>query len=101
MISNTFLAKNARWLVAGTLLVFLASFGQTYFISIFAGEIRGAFGLSHGEWGGIYTIGTTASAIVMIWGGQLTDRFRVRSLGAATLIFLAFSCLFFQFFSYL
>ncbi len=93
MISNTFLAKNARWLVAGTLLVFLASFGQTYFISIFAGEIRGAFGLSHGEWGGIYTIGTTASAIVMIWGGQLTDRFRVRSLGAATLIFLAFSCL--------
>ena len=59
-----FLAENARWLSAGALLTFLSSFGQTFFISIFAGEIREGFDLSHGQWGGIYTIGTSASAVV-------------------------------------
>ena len=42
-----FLRDNAPWLTAGVLLTFLSSFGQTYFISIFAGEIRDTFGLSH------------------------------------------------------
>ena len=74
------------------LLAFLASFGQTYFIAIFAGEIRQTFNLSHGQWGGIYTLGTAASAIVMIWAGSLTDRLRVRRLGSATLVLLALAC---------
>lgn len=89
-----FLAENARWLAAGALLTFLSSFGQTFFISIFAGEIRAEFGLSHGEWGGIYTIGTTASAALMIWAGALTDRFRTRAIGAVVLVLLASACLF-------
>ena len=58
-----FLRDNAPWLTAGVLLTFLSSFGQTFFISIFAGHIREAFDLSHGQWGGIYTLGTTASAL--------------------------------------
>ncbi|UYV37304.1 MFS transporter [Rhodobacteraceae bacterium D3-12] len=89
-----FIRDNLRWLAAGVLLTFMSSFGQTFFISIFAGEIRGEFGLSHGQWGGIYTIGTTASAIVMVWAGGLTDRFRVRALGAAILVLLSLACLF-------
>ena len=88
-----FLRENFRWLSAGALLAFLSSFGQTYFISLFAGEIRAEFGLSHGQWGGIYTLGTTASAVVMIWAGVLTDKFRVRVLGAAVLGLLALACL--------
>lgn len=88
-----FLAENARWLGAGVLLTFLSSFGQTFFISIFSGEIRETFGLSHGEWGGIYTLGTTASAILMVWAGGLTDRFRVRVLGPVVLILLALACI--------
>ena len=88
-----FFRDNAPWLSAGVLLTFLSSFGQTFFISIFAGEIRQAFDLSHGEWGGIYTLGTAASALVMIWAGGLTDRFRVRALAPAILILLAFACL--------
>ena len=62
MHTGRFIIDNARWLGAGVLLAFLSSFGQTYFISVFAGEIRTAFGLSNGQWGGIYTLGTTASA---------------------------------------
>ena len=46
-----FLSENIQWLAAGILLTFLSSFGQTFFISIFAGEIRSTFGLSHGQWG--------------------------------------------------
>lgn len=87
-----FLRDNARWLTAGVLLTFLSSFGQTFFISIFAGEIRELFGLSHGEWGGIYSLGTTASAVLMVWAGGLTDIFRVRAIGAAILCLLALAC---------
>jgi MFS family permease len=88
-----FFRDNAPWLTAGVLLTFLSSFGQTFFISIFAGHIREAFDLSHGQWGGIYTLGTTASALVMIWAGGLTDHFRVRALAPVILILLAGACL--------
>jgi MFS family permease len=87
-----FLRQNALWLGAGGLLTFLSSFGQTFFISIFAGEIRTEFGLSHGAWGGIYTAGTAASAVVMVWSGGLTDRFRVRVIGPVILVGLAAAC---------
>ena len=88
-----YLSDNASFLAAGALLTFLSSFGQTFFISVFAGEIRAKFGLGHGEWGRIYSLGTTASAIVMIWAGALTDRIRVRVLGPVVLTGLALACL--------
>lgn len=89
-----FLSGNAPWLATGCLLTLLSSFGQTFFISIFAGEIRVAYGLSHGAWGGIYSLGTTASAVAMVWAGGLTDIFRVRVLGPVVLVGLAASCAF-------
>ena len=88
-----YLLDNAQWLGAGALLTFLSSFGQTFFISIFAGEIRTEFGLSHGAWGGIYSLGTTVSALVMIWAGGLTDVFRVRVLGPVVLAGLVLAAL--------
>jgi MFS family permease len=90
---DSFLFKNAPWLASGALLTFLSSFGQTFFISIFAAEIQTEFALSHGAWGGIYALGTTTSAVVMVWAGGLTDKFRVRTLGPLVLMLLAFSCL--------
>ncbi|WP_170426336.1 MFS transporter [Ruegeria arenilitoris] len=88
-----YLRDNATWLGAGVLLTFLSSFGQTFFISVFAGNIRAEFGLSHGAWGGLYSLGTTVSAVVMIWAGGLTDIFRVRVLGPAVLAGLAVAAL--------
>ena len=61
-----FLRDNALFLSSGALLTLISCFGQTFFISIFAGEIRAEFGLSHGEWGAAYSTGTLASAIVMV-----------------------------------
>ena len=87
-----FLIDNRLFLLAGFLLTFTSSFGQTYFISLFAGEIKGAFGLSDGGWGGVYTIGTTLSAVTMIWAGALTDRFRVRQLSLGVMALLALAC---------
>ena len=88
-----FLSNNASWLAAGVLLTFVSSFGQTFFISIFGGQIRTEFGLSHAAWGGIYSLGTTASAIVMIWSGVLSDFFRTRIVGGIVLVGLACACL--------
>lgn len=85
----SFLRANAPWLAAGFLLTFASSFGQTFFISVFAGEIRAAFDLSHGAWGSIYAVATMSSAVVMIWAGSLTDRFRVRHIGLGVLVGLA------------
>ena len=88
-----FLRRNWLFLLAGFLLTFTSSYGQTYFISLFAGAIKGDFGLSDGQWGGIYTIGTTLSALTMVWAGVLTDRFRVRVLAFGVMVTLAGACL--------
>src|SRR6056297_2027298 len=88
-----FLRSNAPWLSAGVLLTFTSSFGQTFFISVFSGEIRAEFGLSHGAWGAIYAAGTFASAVAMLWAGQMTDVFRVRALCLVVLPFFAMACL--------
>lgn len=88
-----FVRTNLAFLCAGMLLTFTSSFGQTFFISIFSGEIRDTFGLSHGAWGTIYATGTFLSAIAMIWAGQMTDVLRVRSLCLIILPLFAAACL--------
>ncbi len=89
----SFIKQNAPFLATGALLSFLSSFGQTFFISIFGGEIRESYGLTNGEWGLIYMIGTGASAAVMVFAGGLADRFRVRKLGITVVLLLGLSCL--------
>ncbi|MGR3433288.1 MAG: MFS transporter [Shimia sp.] len=88
-----FLRANAAFLAAGVLLSFSSSWGQTYFISVFAGEIMETFALSDGQWGLVYTGATTASAVTMVWAGTLTDRFRARALAAWVMPALALACI--------
>ncbi len=88
-----FAKDNAVWLLAGFLLTFTSSFGQTFFIAVFAGEIRAYFDLSHGGWGSLYAIATMASAATMVFAGTLSDRFRVRVLGAGVLLGLGMAAL--------
>lgn len=88
-----FLNDNAPWLAAGVIMTLASSFGQTFFISVFAGEIRAEYGLSHGQWGQAYTIGTLASAATMMLVGPVADRVRVRWLAATVLVGLAAFCL--------
>jgi MFS family permease len=90
----SFLRQNAPWLSAGGLLAFSSSYGQTYFISVFAGAIMAEFALSDGDWGAIYGAGTLASALLVALTGGLLDRYRVRALGTAILALVAGACLF-------
>ena len=92
-----FIRENLPFLGTGFLLSFLSSFGQTFFISIFGGEIREAYGLTNGDWGLIYMVGTGVSAAVMVFAGGLADRFRVRTLGILVVLCLAAACLFMAF----
>lgn len=87
-----FIRKNLRYLAVGFLLMMTSSFGQTFFISIFALEIMREFELDDRAWGGLYTLATLASAFVMLWAGALTDRFRVRTLSPIVLIGLSLTC---------
>ncbi len=93
MSLSAFIRENAAFLSAGGLITLSSSYGQTYFIAIFAAQIMTSYGLTDGQWGGIYTLATTASAIAMIWAGALTDRFRVRQLAAIVMPGLAIACL--------
>lgn len=88
-----FIRENAPFLLAGALLSFLSSFGQTFFIAIFGGEIREAYGLSNGDWGLLYMIATGASAVAMVFAGGLADLFRVRSLGIGVVLALGVACI--------
>lgn len=64
-----FLRANLRWLSAGFLLTFTSAFGQTWFISLFAGAIKAEYGLSDGAWGGLYSIATlSAAGLLFCWG---------------------------------
>ena len=87
-----FIRSNLRFLLAGTLLMFTSSYGQTFFFSTFAAEIMSEFSLTDGEWGLAYTAATTASAVTMFWAGALADRFAVRTLSWVVLPGLALGC---------
>ncbi|CTQ32790.1 MFS transporter [Jannaschia rubra] len=86
---GAFLRDNALFLSAGVLLSFTSSFGQTFFISVFAAGIMRDFGLTDGQWGLLYTVATSCSALAMLWAGVLTDRFRVRHLHVVVTLLLA------------
>ena len=85
----SFLRENLRWLATGLLLAFGSSFGQTYFISLFAGEIRAAYGLSDGQWGGLYTVATISSAVLLIAFGGRADTVRLSRLSIIVAVFFA------------
>lgn len=92
MVDLRFVRAHARLFAAGMLLTFSSTFGQTYFIALFAGHFRSEFDLSHGEYGGLYMIGTLASAATLIYAGTLADRIGPAKLGAMTLFCLGLVC---------
>ncbi|MEM9716304.1 MAG: MFS transporter [Pseudomonadota bacterium] len=87
-----FVTDNLRWLSAGLSMTFTSSFGQTFFISIFAAEIMAHYNLTDGEWGVLYFYGTLASGLLMIWAGALTDYVKAKWLTLILLICLSGFC---------
>lgn len=86
---TTFLVKNCRWLAGGFLLCFFSSFGQTFFISLSAGDIRREYGLSHGAFGSLYMGATLLSALTLPQLGRIVDHVRSCNVLLLTLPLLA------------
>jgi MFS family permease len=89
----TFVRDNARWLAGCFLLTYFSSYGQTFFISLSAGDIRDEYGLSHGDFGVIYMLGTLASALTLPRVGQIVDSYSVRTVTLIIVPSLAVACL--------
>ncbi|MVA97619.1 MFS transporter [Nitratireductor sp. CAU 1489] len=93
MMFFTFLRDNARWLAGGFLLTLFSSFGQTFFISLSAGQIRAEYGLSHGGFGTLYMVATLASALTLPKFGQIVDRYSARTVALIIMPLLAAAAL--------
>lgn len=89
----TFIRTNARWLLGGLILTIFSSFGQTYFIALFGSEIRETFSLSHGDFGGIYMLGTLASAVTLVWLGRVVDHYSISQVSFWVCSALSLACL--------
>lgn len=82
-----------RLLAFGFVMTFCSSFGQTFFIALFSGEIRGELSLSHSAFGAIYSAATLVSAILLLRTGSLIDRMDLRRFSYAVILLLAAGCL--------
>jgi MFS family permease len=73
-----FILENRRFLAFGFLVALFSSFGQTFFISLFSGDIRATFSLTHGEFGYVYAVATLSSGLCLMWLGGKIDRIDLR-----------------------
>jgi hypothetical protein len=85
-----FIKMNLRWLTAGFVLTFASAFGQTWFISLFAGAIKAEHGLTDGGWGSLYTAATLCSAGLLFWRGSAADTVRLSRLAPSWHLCLRF-----------
>ncbi len=86
------LKKEWRLIFFGVLMTFASAPGQTFFISLFSGELRSTLGISHGEFGSYYSMGTLLSAAIVIWSGALIDKVDLRYFSVAILAGLVVGC---------
>ena len=75
---KNFFSYDPKLLLFGFLIVFFASYGQTFFISLFNTEIRVFYGLSDGEFGFVYAIATLSSSFILISFAKLIDYIDLR-----------------------
>lgn len=79
------LREHGRLLGFGFFMCLSSNFGQTFFISLFSGDVRETFGLSHGGFGTVYSAATVLSAAILIWAGRIIDRMPLAPFAALVL----------------
>lgn len=68
-----FVRSNLRWVGGGFLLMFFSTFGQTYFVGLSGPYLMARYGLTGGQFGGLYMVATMASALTLPWLGRSLD----------------------------
>ncbi len=68
-----FILYDPKLLMYGFLIIFFASYGQTFFIALFNDDIKNRYNLSDGEFGLIYALATTLSSLILINFAKLID----------------------------
>ena len=58
----------------GGLMVFMSGPGQTFLLSLYGGVLRETFDLSHSAFGGLYSLATLTSGLLLIGLGRGVDR---------------------------
>ena len=63
---KNFFLFDPKLLLYGFLIIFFASYGQTFFIALFNDDIKNFYSLTDGEFGLVYAISTTISSLILI-----------------------------------
>jgi MFS family permease len=90
---KNFFSYDPKLLVYGFLIVFFASYGQTFFISLFNTEIRLYYGLTDGEFGFVYAISTLFSSFFLISFAKLIDHIDLRTYSLIVTVGLLLACI--------
>lgn len=86
------ISDKGQILLFGVGCAFLSSPGQTYFISLFLGDIASSLSLSAAELGSLYLIATLAAASLLPFTGHWLDRIDLRRYALFVLAGLAAAC---------
>ena len=68
-----FILHDPKLLMYGFLIIFFASYGQTFFIALFNDDIKDLYNLSDGQFGMVYALATTTSSLLLINFAKLID----------------------------
>ena len=88
-----FFFYDPKLLFYGFLIIFFASYGQTFFISLFNTEIRTFYNLSDGEFGFVYAIATLLSSFILISFAKIIDYIDLRLYSLLVTIGLLLACI--------
>ena len=88
---------NKKVLIFGFIFTFFSSFGQSFFLGLFNAPIRNELGITHGQFGSIYSVATICSSLLLIWIGKKIDEFKLFDYSFFVISLLFISSLFFSF----
>jgi MFS family permease len=87
-----FVRQHARALAFGALHAFYSAPGQTFCVGLFVASFGATFGLDPAAVGGLYMLGTIASAVTLLFVGQWIDHVRLVHFSAAVIVGVAVAC---------
>jgi len=88
-----FILYDPKLLIYGFLIIFFASYGQTFFIALFNNDIKKFYNLSDGQFGMVYALATTFSSLLLINFAKLIDFIDLRIYSFVVTLGLLLPCL--------